>query len=61
MKVDERINKLERDIAIYLLEAEEISFTRYYPYLKQAYDELKVLKKAKKIRLKLMEIGDEDL
>ena len=61
MKVEERINKLEKDLAVYLLEAEEISFTRYYPFMKQAYDELKVLKYAKKTRSKLSNIEVDEL
>lgn len=50
MKVEDRIKEVENNIIINLNMAEEESFARYYPYIKQYVEELQILKRAKRIR-----------
>ena len=60
MTIEERIKQVEKEIALNVNKAEQEGFAKYYPYIKQYVDMLKVLKEANRIRYRLSPLNVED-
>ena len=60
MTIAERIKQVEKEIALNVNKAEEEGFAKYYPYIKQYVDMLKVLKEANRVRYRLSPLNVED-
>ena len=60
MTIEERIKQVEKEIALNVNKAEEEGFAKYYPYIKQYVDMLKVLKEANRVRYRLSPLNVED-
>ena len=60
MTIEDRIKQVEKEIALNVNKAEEEGFAKYYPYIKQYVDMVKVLKEANRIRYRLSPLNVED-
>lgn len=61
LTIEDRIKKLEENIAIDVNMAEECGWAAYLPYIKDNVNELSILKKAKKIRDKRKNLEIEEI
>ena len=60
MTIEDRIKEVEKEIALNVNKAEEEGFAKYYPYIKQYVDMMKVLREANRVRYRLSPLNVED-
>lgn len=60
MTIEDRIKEVEKEIVININSAEEFGFAKYYPYIKEYTEMLRILKAANRVKTRNSELNSED-